>query len=521
VTVSSVTNRVSYTGNGSTTAFAFSHPFRLTADLVVTVRTTATGAESLKTEGADYTVTGTADSGTGGYSSGTVTFGTAPATGTQVHIDRVVTRTQTSDFISGDGIPPASIEGSLDKITLAVQELDARFARTLLQPRTAANRDLVLPEPSSSTANKYVAVNTAGTAFELRTGSSALQQGTVYESNVTAAPSTIADPASISTAFTGDLSKQFFPVKHTITGTATAGQPTTGYSSSPEVMPFYVFVRNESGWNESTTGNDGRTGIAAHRVRLQNAGQGDLFGLWVTGTAYGTRAGSTNFLANPAATIVAGNLDAGADGVYLNPGEFLLTDSGYDAAGIGWVVNLNRTVTTGAKGAYWAGFRTQSVGAGAADVAFSASGAFRFGLDLSFCTFDSNKAAISLKADDRIYGNVTATDSSGLSRFPSAVSTTYFSYSSSLGAWSFVTNNTSSLQLYSSQVISPLPIRSDTEFRISTLKVVGARDTGWTAMTGTTNKATSYDTSTVTLAQLAGRVMALQAALTTHGLIGT
>ena len=52
-------------------------------------------------------------------------------------------------------------------------------------------------------------------------------------------------------------------------------------------------------------------------------------------------------------------------------------------------------------------------------------------------------------------------------------------------------------------------------------QVVGARDTGWTAMTGTANKNTTYDTSTVTLAQLAGRVMSLQAALTTHGLIGT
>jgi len=52
-------------------------------------------------------------------------------------------------------------------------------------------------------------------------------------------------------------------------------------------------------------------------------------------------------------------------------------------------------------------------------------------------------------------------------------------------------------------------------------QVVGARDTGWGAMTGTANKNTAYDTSTVTLAQLAGRVMSLQAALTTHGLIGT
>lgn len=59
-----------------------------------------------------------------------------------------------------------------------------------------------------------------------------------------------------------------------------------------------------------------------------------------------------------------------------------------------------------------------------------------------------------------------------------------------------------------------------TGYGISGTKVVGARDTGWSAMTGTTNKATVYDTATVTLAQLAGRVMALQAALTTHGLIG-
>lgn len=51
-------------------------------------------------------------------------------------------------------------------------------------------------------------------------------------------------------------------------------------------------------------------------------------------------------------------------------------------------------------------------------------------------------------------------------------------------------------------------------------QVVGARDTGWTAMTGSPDESTAYATGTVTLPQLAGRVAALQAALTTHGLIG-
>jgi hypothetical protein len=46
------------------------------------------------------------------------------------------------------------------------------------------------------------------------------------------------------------------------------------------------------------------------------------------------------------------------------------------------------------------------------------------------------------------------------------------------------------------------------------------RAAGYTAMTGTPDKATAFATSTVTLAQLAGRVMQLQADLTALGGIG-
>lgn len=173
MTVPAVTNRVSYSGNGSTTAFAFAYPFRATSDLVVTVRTTSTGAESLQTEGTHYTVTGTPTSDAGGFASGTVTFVTAPASGTQVHIDREPARTQTTDYIAGDGIPPSSIEGSLDRLTLLVQDLESRLARTLMQPRTAANRSLVLPEPTAARAGQVLGVNSAGTAYEMRTDGTA------------------------------------------------------------------------------------------------------------------------------------------------------------------------------------------------------------------------------------------------------------------------------------------------------------------------------------------------------------
>lgn len=55
--------------------------------------------------------------------------------------------------------------------------------------------------------------------------------------------------------------------------------------------------------------------------------------------------------------------------------------------------------------------------------------------------------------------------------------------------------------------------------RVGALQVVSARNVGWVPPTGTANKAT-FDTATVTLAQLAGAVLSLNAALTTHGLIG-
>ncbi len=51
-------------------------------------------------------------------------------------------------------------------------------------------------------------------------------------------------------------------------------------------------------------------------------------------------------------------------------------------------------------------------------------------------------------------------------------------------------------------------------------KVVGARVTGWAAATGTATR-TTFVTSTVTLAQLAERVKALEDDLIAHGLIGT
>ena len=73
MTVSSTTSKVSYTGNGVTTAFAVPFYFLEAADLQVILRSSA-GVETVQALTTNYTV-----AGAGVSSGGTVTMLTAPA----------------------------------------------------------------------------------------------------------------------------------------------------------------------------------------------------------------------------------------------------------------------------------------------------------------------------------------------------------------------------------------------------------------------------------------------------------
>lgn len=197
MTVASETNRVSLAGNGVTTAFAFGHPYRASSDLRVIVRTDSTGAESLKTEGADYTVSGSANVGTGGFDSGTVTFGTAPATGTTVVINRRVAATSATDPNAGAGIGAANLEGAIDRAMLAIQTVREMLARTLLLPESSPLANLALPEPKASVASNLLGVNATGNGFALYTATT-LSVGQV----VSAFAATLLDDADASAALT-------------------------------------------------------------------------------------------------------------------------------------------------------------------------------------------------------------------------------------------------------------------------------------------------------------------------------
>jgi hypothetical protein len=125
MTVSSSTNRASYSGNGSLATFAYGFKVFDQSDLTVILRA-ANGTETVQTITTHYTVTGV-----GSASGGNVVFGTAPASGVTVVIIREQPLTQGLDLVPNDPFPAQSLEESLDKLTFVDQRLSESIDRAL------------------------------------------------------------------------------------------------------------------------------------------------------------------------------------------------------------------------------------------------------------------------------------------------------------------------------------------------------------------------------------------------------
>lgn len=272
-----------------------------------------------------------------------------------------------------------------------------------------------------------------------------------YFSGISSRPSSLGDTSSIVTAFNGDLSKVQIAIEHRITGSATLGQPTSGYLYTPEAYPIYGYLYNESGYNHDNAGDIGRTSACFMKVAVAHYGQGDCSAYNATAFVNSTNPSSTTFRANPAGTLFNGGISAGQDGVYLNPLEILIEDNGFDVAAFGPVVNSIRTNATGAKEVLWCAFRSQSKGDQAIDAHFSGSGKARIGLDLVGTTLEADKLAIGLKAGDRIYLNCT---NSSETLYPDNVVTSndYITYSASTGI-QFIQNNVVVMSLKDGAVV--------------------------------------------------------------------
>ena len=158
MTVSSTTNKVSYSGNGSTTVFAYTFKIFADADLKVFIRSSA-GVETLKTLTTHYTV-----SNAGNASGGNVTFttGNTPASGETVVIQRELALTQGTDYVENDPFPAESHEDALDRLTFITQQQQEEIDRAIKASVTNTISSTEFAISASDRANKILSFDGSG-----------------------------------------------------------------------------------------------------------------------------------------------------------------------------------------------------------------------------------------------------------------------------------------------------------------------------------------------------------------------
>ena len=158
MTISTTTILNSYSGNGSTTAFAYTFPINTTSEITVIERS-ATGTETVKSEGTGSTNYGIADNGASG---GTITMVTAPASGTTLLIRRNTDFTQETDYVANDTFPAETHEDALDKLQMQNQELEEELNRSLKISRTNSMTSTEFTTSASDRASKILAFDSSG-----------------------------------------------------------------------------------------------------------------------------------------------------------------------------------------------------------------------------------------------------------------------------------------------------------------------------------------------------------------------
>jgi len=141
MSVSSTTNKVTYTGTGTTGPFDFDFPVYVSSDIVVDKYTIATGATTTLTETTDYSVT------IDGDNTGSVTTVAAVTSAYRLVIRRVLPLTQEIDYVEGDKFPAATHEEGLDRARMVDQQLQEQIDRSVKIGVGTSVTEITLPTP--------------------------------------------------------------------------------------------------------------------------------------------------------------------------------------------------------------------------------------------------------------------------------------------------------------------------------------------------------------------------------------
>jgi hypothetical protein len=158
MTVSSTTVKNSYSGNGSTTVFAYTYRIFADSDLQVIIRSAA-GTETTKTITTHYTVAGAGDANGGSV---TFTVGNVPTATETVVLRREVPQTQAIDYIANDPFPAESHEEGLDRATMNIQQLQEEVDRSIKLSRTNTMTSTEFTVDAADRANKILAFDSTG-----------------------------------------------------------------------------------------------------------------------------------------------------------------------------------------------------------------------------------------------------------------------------------------------------------------------------------------------------------------------
>jgi len=161
MTLTATTNKVAYSGNGSTTSFPVTFIYWDNSDVRVILSNNTTGVETVWTNGTQYTLTG------GDGATGTLTIDTSPtdytpATGETLTIKSNLPDTQSTSLPLGGALSSDAIEERFDKSVRLSQQLAEELSRSIQFSESSPVTSTLITETATQRADKLLTFDASG-----------------------------------------------------------------------------------------------------------------------------------------------------------------------------------------------------------------------------------------------------------------------------------------------------------------------------------------------------------------------
>jgi hypothetical protein len=254
VTVSLLTTKHVYSGDGVTVNWPYTFPITATSDIKV-YKTAADGSITLITTG--YTVN------TG---SGTVTYpnsGSPLAVGTKVTLLRDVPLTQLVDYKNNGAFNAETLETALDKSTLQIQQIDEALDRCVKYP--------IDENPSDTVTSTFLSTIEAAETAAASAGAAAATSQTAAAASATSAASSATAAAGSATAASGSATTAATQATTATTQASNASTSASGASTSATNAANSATAASGSATTATTQASTATTQASTATTQASNA----------------------------------------------------------------------------------------------------------------------------------------------------------------------------------------------------------------------------------------------------------